>query len=443
MARRAYARACLLASAATLIVMSASPAFAEDGARVEAELKKLKSLMDEQSRRLAAQEQALADQKKLIEKQADEIAALKRDDAPVDLTEMRGTGAPPPPVLWAATPVVPAATPSTPAAPAETGAPAQPVGEAPPEKAPAQVAALPEGAGGVLTPKGQWVVEPSFEFVHASTDRLVFRGVEIVPGIQLGVIEASTASRNTLSTAAAVRYGINSRLELEVRVPWVYRNDRVTTLQQRDSTISRTSKLDGSDIGDVEVNGRWQLNSGRGGWPIFVANLGVKSDTGTGPFDIDRDEFGVAEELSTGSGFWAISPSLSLMYPSDPAVLYANLGYTHSFSKDVDKDFGDSEHPFVVGKVEPGDSIVAGVGFGFSMNERFSYSLGYKHSYIFETDTTINGLKQSSTDLQIGSLQMSMSFRLNERTTLSSSFEFGVTEDAPDVRVLIRLPVRF
>jgi hypothetical protein len=38
---------------------------------------------------------------------------------------------------------------------------------------------------------------------------------------------------------------------------------------------------------------------------------------------------------------------------------------------------------------------------------------------------------------------MGLSFRLSERLTLNNFFEFGVTSDAPDVRVVFRLPYRF
>ena len=38
---------------------------------------------------------------------------------------------------------------------------------------------------------------------------------------------------------------------------------------------------------------------------------------------------------------------------------------------------------------------------------------------------------------------MGLSYRLTERLTLTNSFEFGVTSDAPDMRVVFRLPYRF
>ncbi len=38
---------------------------------------------------------------------------------------------------------------------------------------------------------------------------------------------------------------------------------------------------------------------------------------------------------------------------------------------------------------------------------------------------------------------MGWSYRLTDRITLNNSFEFGVTEDAPDLRITIRTPYRF
>ncbi|HVI30577.1 transporter [Phenylobacterium sp.] len=313
--------------------------------------------------------------------------------------------------------------------------PGAPVGQAP---APAQVAAIPAELG-VLTPPGQLVLDPSLEYVRTSNNRLVFRGVEIVPGIQLGVIEASDADRDTGVANISARYGLTNRLEVELRAPYVVRHDRITTLAQRDETISRNIELDGRGIGDIEASLRYQLNGGRNGWPIFVATARAKSPTGLGPYEVDYDEFGVASELATGSGFWAVESGLTLLYPTDPAVIFGGLTYLHNFGRDIDRDVGGA----FVGRVEPGASIGASLGFGLSLNPRFSVSFGYTHNYIRPTRTEIGGTDQSSQPLQVGSLLMGWSFRLGERLTLNSSFEFGVTSDAPDVRIVLRTPYRF
>jgi hypothetical protein len=127
------------------------------------------------------------------------------------------------------------------------------------------------------------------------------------------------------------------------------------------------------------------------------------------------------------------------MYPTDPAVLFANVSYMYNMPRDIDRTLG----AVTVGNVDPGDSIGVGFGFGFSMNPRFSYSLGYSHSYVMPTETELNGSLQRSTELQVGSLQLGLSFRTTERLTLSASVDMGLTEDAPDVRVSFRAPFRW
>ena len=400
-------------------------------------LDRIETILQLQDTRLAEQEKKLAEQQAILDTQKSELAKLRaeRDGLLADIRAGRsdeGMGVSP-------SGDRPASVVLAQVEPVRPDGPARPVGEAPPPKRQVEeVSALPERVG-VLTPKGHFVFSPSIDYVRSSANRLVFRGVEIVPGIQLGVIEANDADRDSLVGTAALRYGLTSRLEVEARVPYVYRHDRVTTLAQRDQTISRTMELEGQQIGDVELSARYQLNDVRPGRPIFVANTRFKPATGLGPYDVDYDDFGVATTLATGSGFNALEGGVTMLYPTDPAVVFASLSYLHNFGRDIDKDIGDAH----IGQVDPGDSIGASLGFGLSLNPRFSVSFGYSHNYIFPTKTEIGTTVQESNSLQVGSLLMGWSFRLNEHITLSNNFEFGVTSDAPDMRVVFAAPVKF
>jgi long-subunit fatty acid transport protein len=93
--------------------------------------------------------------------------------------------------------------------------------------------------------------------------------------------------------------------------------------------------------------------------------------------------------------------------------------------------------------VTPGDSPGITGGFGFSLNPQFSFSLGYRHNYIFGTTTELGPTKQRSTSLQVGSLLFGTSYAFNSRFSLTSQLEFGMTKDAPDVTWTLRLPVSF
>jgi hypothetical protein len=388
-----------------------------------------RALIDRQSAMIAEQGEQIAKlQHQIMTQQAqvDRLSSFALAEAPLDL--FRGTGmgqgVGPGPAL----PGPGSATVALPDAP---------VGEAPPPEEPPEqrVAAVPEGQG-VLTRAGELFFEPSFEYTRSSTNRLVFRGIELIPGIQIGLIEATDADRDTLVGTASLRYGITDRLEAEVRLPYLYRNDRIEVVQQRDEGIVRQIALREDGFGDAEFSLRYQFNRPVGQKPIFVGTLRVKSDTGKGPFEIGYDEFGVATGLATGSGFWAVQPGLNFLMPSDPAVIYGGAAYLYHIPRDVNEMVGD----VLIGRVDPGDAVSANIGFGFALNPRFSFSLGYRHNYIFPTKTEIGDTHQKSNYLHVGSLNFGMSYRLTQRDVLNLGFEIGVTEDAPDVSITLRMP---
>ena len=410
--------AALTAVAVGVVLVSASPVAAQDG-DLNARVARLEALVAEQQRRIEAQDAELTAAKAAetdrwrVRTEEELRNAVARGPSPAyagdDLPRRIQTG------------------PQTPVAAAPQLSDQR-----------TQLAAIPEGMA-VLSRQGRASVDLSADYTRSTANRLVFRGIEIVPGIQIGVIEANEADRDTLTTNIAARYGLTSRLEVETRIPFIKRSDTITTVQQRDEAVTRTIDLDGKGVGDVEAAIRYQINSGQGGQPIFIGALRVKSDSGEGPFDIDRDEFGIATRLATGSGFWGIEPSVSMLFASDPAVIFANLGYFAHLPRDI----GQTEGDVTIGEVDPGDSIGAAIGFGFALNQKFSYSLGYRHNYIFPTTSELNGTSQKSDELQVGALLFGLSYRFDDRYSLNGNFEFGVTGDAPDMRFILRLPFTF
>jgi len=165
----------------------------------------------------------------------------------------------------------------------------------------------------------------------------------------------------------------------------------------------------------------------------------VKTDTGSNPYEIPRDQYGIATALATGSGFWGVEPSVSFLFPTDPVVIYGSVGYFYHIARDINRVIGDVQ----IGRVNPGDSLAAGLGFGMAVNERFSFSLGFRMNYIYATRTELGSTVQWSKPLQVGTFQFGGSYVLTPRTVLSASFEMGATADAPDVRFVIRAPTRF
>lgn len=431
---------CIVAmtSLAVLTLSGLESAAAQD--TVEARLLRLEAIVADQQDRLAEQEAALTRQALRLEYQDAQLRARWQVDpgptVPLQLGDVQTSQTPP----LSRGDLVPLQTLSLDAWRAGQSAQSTEAGF-PQDAAPqarADLAAIPEGLA-VLSRQGRLSFDLSTDYTRSSTNRLVFRGIEIVPGIQIGVIEASEADRDTLGATVSGRFGVTNRLEADFRVPYVLRRDTVTTVQQRDESVTRTIDLKGDGLGDIEGGLRYQISRGERGRPVFIGGLRVKSNTGEGPFDIPRDEFGIASRLAVGSGFWGVEPSISMLLPSDPAVIFASLSYFAHLPKDIDQVEGDIR----IGRVDPGDSIGLSLGFGFAINPRFSFSLGYRHNYILPTSTVLNDITEESDELQVGALLLGLSYRVTDKLTLNGNFEFGVTEDAPDMRFILRVPLSF
>lgn len=330
---------------------------------------------------------------------------------------------------------------------ADQGGPA-PVGQAPKKEERPQVQILPD-LGGVLTPKGKLSIEPSLEFNHTSTNQLTFRGISIVQGLLIGVIDASDIRGDTFIGALTGRYGVTNRFEVEGKVPYLYRRNHETNTPATSNAQPFKTSSTGHDIGDVELAAHYQINDGRDDWPVFVGNLRYKSNTGKSPFDVAFDSAtGVAQELPTGSGFHTLEPSLTIIYPSDPVVFFSNIQYDYSFATDVNKVIAktcgpQNDQDCLIGRITPGQSYGATLGMAVALNERTSFSLGYQHNYLAGTSVTINGVKNKSDALQAGALLVGASYQVSPRVGINFSTQIGVTTDAPDVRVLLRIPILF
>ncbi|BCL76464.1 hypothetical protein JHS3_22000 [Jeongeupia sp. HS-3] len=312
-------------------------------------------------------------------------------------------------------------------------------------------------APGVLTPKGGLVLDPSLQYSYSDGSRVALVGYSVIPAVTVGLIDIREENRSSLTAALAVRYGLTERLEIETRIPYVYSRDESLDRPFLNGSIDPTVfNSSGSGVGDVEVAMRYQLNQPPNGSPYYVAAIRAKSDTGEGTFDVPYDaKTGLATELPTGSGFWGLQGTLSAIIPSDPAVFFGSLSYMWNIQRDVNKTISyrvaadDTLLPnqFAVkeefiGKVDPGDVVQLAIGMGFGINERSSFSLSYDHSII--TKTKINGeIPSGSTFVQVGILQLGLSYRLNSSTTVNLALGIGTTDDAPAVQMTVRVPVSF
>jgi hypothetical protein len=305
--------------------------------------------------------------------------------------------------------------------------------------------------GGVLTPRGRLVLEPSFQYVYSAVDKLTIEGFTILPALLIGVIDVFEADRDTYIAALSTRYGITSRLEAELRVPYLWRRDSTRSREFLTDEVEETTRsADGNDIGDLELGIRYQFPR-RPGWPYFTGNLRIKGDNGTDPFELSKEASlsGAPEtfdELPTGSGFWSFNPSVTFIYPSDPVVFFGNLGYLWT----VEDDKGGRDSTGEVGTaprfgdVDPGDALRFNFGMGVSLNDRSSFSISYSLDVFDETEIELAAEPEiAGSDVTVGKFLIGYSLRLPNGSPLNLSIGIGATEDAPDTDITFRLPFNF
>ena len=136
------------------------------------------------------------------------------------------------------------------------------------------------------------------------------------------------------------------------------------------------------------------------------------------------------EHLPTGTGFWGVQPSLTFSMPSDPAVFFGSMSYLWNIERKINDELG---------RIDPGDAFGLSFGMGMAINQDASFTLGYSHNSVSETrqdGTTLKGSQR----LQVGSLLIGLSHRAGRNTSVALGLGVGVTQDAPNVQVSLRLP---
>lgn len=411
-----------------VLLLLALPARAQPPDLPAERLEALKRQFAEQAQRLDALKRAIADEEARL---SDTRRALGLDT----LAAQRGTG---PQAGGAGTSVADAAEPPR-------TADAEPVREGPPPAA--NVAQIFEQPG-ILTPQGRLVLEPSFQYAYSSSNRVALVGYTIIPALLIGVIDVREVKRNTFTAAVSARYGLSGRVELEARVPYVRRSDSSIgreILQQTGFATNIAFDSSGQGIGDIELGMRYQLNDGGLDKPFYVAGLRLKSRTGRDPFEVETNNSvnglrdGVQVQLPTGSGFYGLQPSLTVLYPSDPAVLFGSISYLHSFKRNnVVRQ--TNEGPQALGSIQPGGVLGFNFGMGLALNERSSFSIGYEHSSVAKTKQ--NGVAAAdAVRVQLGTLLLGYAYRLSPKQTLNFTLGAGMTRDTPDVTLTLRMPL--
>lgn len=295
-------------------------------------------------------------------------------------------------------------------------------------------------------------IEPGITYSHFDDARINLNGFLALDSIFLGRISIDDVSADIAAFDVTARYSLSPRFQIDANLPFLARRSTFSSggAGGNSQGVSEITRSD-HGLGDASIGASYRLMQESGGRPDLVLNARVKAPTGRHPFGVELIEvpgsqgnLSVPESLSTGTGVWGSSISLSALKTIDPMVVYGSLGYFYNFDRrftDIDEAPGDQP-----GRARLGSAIQFGAGVAFALNDRSSINLGYTQRFVKRTRIAREGEDWRDvvgSQANVALMNIGATFSLNERTTLITNIGIGLTADAPNMVVSARLPFRF
>jgi len=299
----------------------------------------------------------------------------------------------------------------------------------------------------------KFTIEPGITYSHSDRRDLFLNGFLALDAIFLGNISLDRIKADTWTFDLTGRYSMSDRLQFDINVPYLYRDTSFSTAGADNSTSQLAQgDVSNGDFGDVSFGAFYRLFREQGSRPDTVLSLRLKTPTGKDPYGIKfvstPDSGGnltLPTELPTGNGVWSLTPGVSFIKTTDPAILFANFSYTYNFEQDF-SDISTDANTRTSADVDLGDSFALGAGFAFALNEKMSVSMSYSHRITRETTIKQKGFAEqdvNGSDASAGLLNFGVSYSLGDNLTMTGNVGIGITPDAPDVSVGFRFPYNF
>ncbi|MGD9983853.1 MAG: transporter [Porticoccaceae bacterium] len=296
-------------------------------------------------------------------------------------------------------------------------------------------------------------VELGFEFAHFDRSQLILNGFLALDAIFLGDISIDEIDSDILTTSLTGRWTVTDRLQLNLTLPFVYRETTTRSGgQELSSILSTEKKVDDSDLGDISLGVSYRLFPETPTRPDIVWNTSVIAPTGREPYGIDfledplNTNLQFPEELPTGSGLWGVQTGLSLLKTVDPAILFASISWRHYFEDDFNDLGSNPEALPSPGEVQLGDQYQFSLGIAFALNERTSLSTSFTQRFIDKTEITRPGFGSQTvvgSDTTTGTFDMGVTYAMTDRLSLVTNLGMGLTNDASDYAFTLKFPYRF
>ncbi|QAU25449.1 hypothetical protein EO087_09055 [Dyella sp. M7H15-1] len=300
----------------------------------------------------------------------------------------------------------------------------------------------------------KFTLEDDLTYNHYDRAELTLNGFLALNAIFLGNIAIDRVTSDSLTNDLIGRYAITPRLSVNLDVPFV---GRATDYQQGGAGGSAAT-LDehnstGKGLGDVNFSVNYKILTETAHRPDTVLTLGVTAPTGQAPYGIkwvnvassQYEEFAIPTKQPTGNGVWQATVASSFVKTMDPAIVFGNVGFIHSFTRsfnDIDTD------PEVVtpGSVKLSNVYYFGAGIAFAFNDRASLSMSFSDRINGKDSLRATGgpwTKIIGSQANAATLNLGFTYALSPHTTIVTILGMGMTPDAPDFTLTFKIPYMF
>jgi hypothetical protein len=304
--------------------------------------------------------------------------------------------------------------------------------------------------GGALLPYGRLVIEPSFEYNHISGTNVSISGFTIFQAILIGKVQVQKLRRDLFIPAVTVRLGLK-KAELYLRIPYFFRTDRLVFPESGGGTAEVQERFfNDNGLGDITTYIYYSLIR-EGQWrpwvPDTVIRFGLSFPTGEDPYNLQREfipELGaiLPVEFPTGTGHFGISFGSTFVKSVDPAVVFLNVAYFVNLPRKIGETSGGN-----FGTINLGNTFEYSVGIILSLQERLSMNFAINQRITGPTrQSGVPGVPSrnlADSRLNAISFNIGATYVIPPRSAIDFVVGIGLSEDAPDVSLLIRMPMMF
>jgi hypothetical protein len=255
-------------------------------------------------------------------------------------------------------------------------------------------------------------------FLRESTVLLQRGEFEFDVGVEYAYDQVPGFRSRDIFAPVALRYGITPRLEAGLEMPVVGWSQRELTVV---GGIEDDSKV---GIGDVAGSLKYLLVREDRIWPDLIASLSFSAPTGREPSPINPNI------PALGAGRWQASTGLTAVRSTDPAVLFASIGFTHIFEGTLSGT-----------RVSSQEQLDYSLGLGFAINNDLSLSAQLLGAY--RTGREHDGVEVVGSSSEPLSLRSGFTYRLGRAEFVEPRVTWGLNDDANDLSLGVTYARRF